>query len=107
MANDVEDGKICAALAYILIGIIWYFADEKMKKNNFAKFHVKQGLVLLILWAAVNVVGGIIPIIGWFIIWPVGNLLCFVFLIIGLINALGGKQKELPIAGKFGSKFNF
>jgi len=30
-SKDIADGKICAILAYLLIGIIWYFVDEKMK----------------------------------------------------------------------------
>lgn len=107
-ASDVETGKVCAILAWFFpIGLIWYFVDEKMKKNEFAGFHVKQALVLVIASVCINIVGGIIPIIGWFIILPIGNLAVFVFFIIGLINAITGKQKELPLIGRFGAKFQF
>ena len=106
--TDVEQGKICAILAWFFpIGLIWFFVDENMKKNKFAAFHVKQSLVLAIAAIIINVVGTIIPVIGWFIILPVGNLIVFVFFIIGLIRAINGEEKELPIIGKFGEKFKF
>ena len=107
MNKEIEDGKACAALSYILVGIIWYFADAKMKKNNYVKFHVKQGLALLILSVVVQVVGSLIPIIGWFIILPVGNVIVLVLFIIGLINAVNGKKKELPLIGSFSNIFKF
>ncbi|MCK5025501.1 MAG: DUF4870 domain-containing protein [Nanoarchaeota archaeon] len=106
--TDVEQGKICAILAWFFpIGLIWFFVDENMKKNKFAEFHVKQSLVLAIVAIIINVVGTIIPVLGWFIILPIGNLLVFVFFIIGLIKAIQGEEKELPIIGKFGEKFKF
>jgi uncharacterized membrane protein len=119
-SKDIETGKVCAALSYILIGIIWYFADENMKKNGFAKFHAKQGLVLLIAAIAYDIVLGIIvgallfPLLfsgmgGWGL-FSILRLLYYVpliFIIIGIINALNGNEKELPIIGGFASKLNF
>jgi len=106
--SDKEKGKVCAILAWFFpIGLIWFFADEHMKKNKFVAFHVKQSLVLAIASLIINVVGSIVPVLGWFIIIPIGNLIVFVFFIIGLIKAINGEEKELPIIGKFGAKFNF
>lgn len=106
--TDTEQGKICAILAWFFpIGLIWFFVDENMKKNKFAGFHVKQSLVLAIAAIIINIVGTIIPVLGWFIILPVGNLIVFIFFIIGLIRAINGEEKELPIIGKFGEKFKF
>lgn len=107
MGKQVDKGKACAVLAYILVGIIWFFADEKMRKNNYAKFHVKQGIVLLIASIVINVVGVIIPFIGWFIILPLGGLFILVLWIIGLINAGSGKENALPLIGQFADKFDF
>ncbi|MCD4705731.1 DUF4870 domain-containing protein, partial [bacterium] len=89
---------------YLLIGVIWYFADEKMEKNNFVKFHVKQGLVLLILS-----LGGAILLNMLFLFWliPLYNLVILVFVIIGIINANNEKKKELPLIGQFAKKFTF
>ena len=103
-----DNGKICAILAWFFpIGLIWYFVDEKVKKNSLAGFHVKQSLVLVISSIIINFVGGIVPIIGWFIILPIGNLIIFIFWIIGLISAISGNEKELPVIGQFGKKFKF
>lgn len=106
-SKDVETGKACAILAYLLVGIIWYFADDKMKKNGFAKFHTKQGLVLLITSIIISIAGTIIPFIGWFVILPLGQLFVLVLLIFGIINAANGKEKDLPLIGKFAEKFEF
>ena len=46
--KEIEEGKAAAVLSYLLIGIIWYFVDEKMKKNSYVKFHVQQAIVLII-----------------------------------------------------------
>jgi uncharacterized membrane protein len=99
MAKKQDNSKLVAILSYILIGIIWYFADETIKKNKFTKFHVKQALVLLIISLIIGVVGSIIPLIGWMIILPIGQLFILILLIIGLINSINGKEKELPIIG--------
>jgi uncharacterized membrane protein len=108
--SDVEAGKACAALSYLLVGIIWYFVDEKMKKNNFAKFHAKQGLALLIVWIVIDVVWTILTFASfglfafiWWIVWVV-------FLVLwlwGIINALNGKETPLPGINVLAEKFTF
>ena len=42
-----------------------------------------------------------IPIIGWFIILPVGNILVLVLFIIGIVSALQGQMKRLPAIGGY------
>lgn len=107
--KTVEDGKLCAILAYLLVGIIWYFADDKMKKNKFAKFHVKQGLVFFIAAIIVGIVDGFlvwIPIIGWLAI-TILHITLLVLFIVGLVNSANGKKKPLPIIGSYAKKFTF
>ncbi|GAB6108210.1 DUF4870 domain-containing protein [Fusibacter bizertensis] len=90
-----KNSNIIAAVAYIL-----FFIPLVVDSNSeFGKFHANQGLVLLLLGIAVSVVGSIIPFLGWFIIAPIGGLLVLVLAIVGIINALNGEQKELPIIG--------
>ena len=120
--GKVENEKICAALSYILIGIIWYFADEKMKKSELARYHAKQGLVLLIAAICYSIVLSILfsilifPMIitgaglgamGLIGILNLLNLVPLIFVIIGIINAVNEKEKPLPIIGKLGDKFSF
>ena len=109
-----DNSKICAILSYLLIGIIWYFVDKDMQKDDFVKFHVKQGLVLFLFSIIWNVVINILfhallfSMLGglWFII----HLLVYVpliLVILGIINAVNGNKNELPVIGKFASKFTF
>ena len=103
---EIGEGKLFAVLAY-LFGIIGFLIVVLAKKDNrFALYHAKQVLVLIISGFIVGVVG-IIPIIGWFIVLPLGCLLLFILGIMGIINAATGVEKPLPIIGKFAEKFNF
>lgn len=104
-SSDAGNEKACAILSYILIGIIWYFVDEKMKKNEFVKYHVKQGLVLLIVAIIFSAIASI-PFIGFAIGWILW-LIEVVLMIIGMINAANNQEKELPVIGKFAEKFSF
>jgi uncharacterized membrane protein len=68
-------------------------------------FYAKQGLVLFIAYIIIAV-AGMIPLIGWFIIMPLGMLLMLVLWIIGIVYALSGEEKYIPIIGKFADKIN-
>jgi len=103
---DVESGKACAILAYLLIGVIWYFADDAMRKNSFAKYHTKQALVLIITGIITNIILSLIIVIGW-ILLPLFEAAFIILMIIGIINAVNGKEKKLPIIGGFSDKFTF
>ena len=73
----------------------------KDKSDPFVKFHIKQGLVLLVLW----VIAAIVAIPLFAIIWIVYTILG-ILSIIGIINVLNGKEDKLPLVGQFGDKFN-
>jgi uncharacterized membrane protein len=94
--DDIEKNKAMGILAYI----IFFIPLLAAKDSAFAKFHANQGLILFLAAVIVNIVGTILPIIGWFIIIPLGNLAVFIFAILGIINATKGEVKELPIIGK-------
>lgn len=94
--EDINKNKTMAGLAYIIFFLPLIVCPD----SKFAKFHANQGLLLLILGFAGSIILSIIPIIGW-ILLPIFSILVFVFAIIGLVNGLGGKAKELPIIGKY------
>jgi uncharacterized membrane protein len=75
------------------------------KNDPFVKYHVKQGLVLFIGWIVTAIVG-YIPVIGW-ILAPLMSLALLILLIIGIMNAAKGEQKELPFIGQYAEKFKF
>jgi uncharacterized membrane protein len=123
MAKEkVENEKICAILSYLLIGVIWYFADEKMKKSEFARYHAKQGLVLLIAAIVYSIIlsiivqiiitplyftGGIVSIFSLIGLFQLLGYVPLIWAVIGIINAANGNMKELPLIGKFAKKFSF
>lgn len=73
------------------------------KDDPFVKFHIKQGLVLLVIEVAVWILG-----MFWWMLWPLYNLINLAMLIlsiIGIVHAVRGHEKALPIVGKFASHF--
>lgn len=93
--EDIAQNKVMAVLAYIIFLIPLLAAKE----SPFARYHTNQGLILFLAGIAVMVVG-VIPIIGW-LIALLAPLFITVLAVIGIVNAAGGKAKELPLIGKF------
>lgn len=92
-----KNDTLIAALAYI----IFFLPLLVAKEDKFAMYHANQGLLLFLLGLGVNVVAGIIPIFGWFFIWPLGNLFVFILAIMGFFTAYKGEKKPLPIIGGY------
>lgn len=111
-SSSAGNASICAALSYVLVGIIWYFADESMRKSSLARWHAKQGLALLIGSVIVHVVlniFGFVPFI-WMVLWVLSTVvwLCFLILgIMGILGALQNKENRLPIFAELADKFEF
>lgn len=110
--EEIESGKVMGILAYILFIIPLLAARE----NRYAMFHTEQAIVLwivfilvyIVIWILTFIIGqisstlacavsiiGILPWVVYLVLW-----------IMGLLNAIGGKVKELPIIGQYGSKLN-
>lgn len=96
--KDVEKNKVMAVLAYVIF-FLPFLTDAK--DSPFAKFHANQGFLLFLFSVIGQIVGGIVPIIGWFVIIPLVWLAAIIFLILGIINASSGQMKELPIIGQY------
>lgn len=92
-----------AVLCYFGILVLIPLLTES-KNDPFVKFHIKQGLVLLITCVILGAVSAI-PVIGW-VVGGIGSLLVFILFIMGIVNAAGGQEKELPIIGSYGQKIN-
>lgn len=100
--------KLIAGLSYIIVGLIWYLLDETYKKNEFVKFHVKQGLNLLIIAIILNsIIGlltfitfGLFGIIGW-----VFEIILLIIWILAIVNVINGEKKEVLIIGQFAEQY--
>lgn len=107
-SKDIEDNKVMSFLAYL--GILFLVPLLGAPNSKFARFHANQGLVLLlaevaygVAYGILSMILGLIPFLGGILIFVLG-LLWIVFgvmAILGIINAVNGKAKELPVIGKF------
>ena len=90
-----DEGKIIEILSYITwVGLVIAIVLNIEKKNEFGKFHIRQALLIMIIWLiAVFIIW--IPVIGWII-----GILLFVLWLLGLIYAIQGQKKEIPVIGK-------
>lgn len=93
--NDIEKNKAMAILAYIFFLIPLLAA----KDSKFAMYHANQGLLIFLAALVINIVGFIVPFIGWFVILPVGIIAVIGYMILGIINAANGAFKPLPLIG--------
>lgn len=102
--KDAQDNKVMAVLAYIIFLIPLFAAKE----SPFARYHTNQGLVLAIASVAYvivySILSSIVLAISWrlFLVFSILGWVSIVFLIlaiIGIINAVNGKMKPLPIIG--------
>ena len=101
--EEMEKGKAMAILSYI-IPLIPYFAE---KENKWVRFHAIEGMNLLIVAVAVNIIISILwSIVGWRL-WSlmstlssVINIGITVLCVIGIVNVCQEKEKELPLISK-------
>jgi len=98
--SDVEQNKVMAIVGYV-IPILFFIPMLAEKKSPFGMFHAKQQLNLLLAGIVVNIVGTVIPFLGWFLILPIGSIAVIVLAIMGIISAAKGEMKQLPIIGGF------
>jgi uncharacterized membrane protein len=99
--SDAEKNKPMAIIGYILPILFFIPLVTDAKNSVFAKFHANQQLNLFLAAIAVNIIGSIIPVIGWFIILPLGSIALIIFAIMGIVNGAKGEMKKLPLIGGF------
>lgn len=92
-----------------LMGVLCYLGPLVIvslivaKTDPFVKYHIKQGLVLLVIEAIVYALGMFLW--QFWTIYQLLNLATFILSIVGIVNVVQGKEKELPIVGQFGNSF--
>ena len=96
--KDVLENKGMAALSYF--GILFLIPLLTRKNSPFVRFHLNQAISLFLarvaLWAFALFTGGL----GAFLP-AIGRIFTFGCAIAGIVAALGGKRKRLPIVGDF------
>jgi uncharacterized membrane protein len=96
-ALATED-KTVAILSYItLIGFIAAVFIHQNNKTQLGAFHLRQVLGMVVT-AAAGAVCGVVPILGW-IVWFFVCLVLFVFWVLGLLAAVKGEMRPVPLLG--------
>lgn len=95
-SNDINNNRLMAVLSYI--SILFLIPLFLAKDSKFARFHVNQGILIFIVSFVLGLLSAI-PFVG--IIFKILNVVAFIFAILGIVNAVQGKAKELPLIGKY------
>jgi len=83
---------LIVSMSYLFVLVI--FPLIFAKKSQFAAFHAKQGLALLVVWV-IGIFSFYVPYLPWVI------ALIILFLVItGISNVLLQKERALPIVGR-------
>jgi uncharacterized membrane protein len=96
MAKD-DQSKVVAIISYITpIGWIIALILNQSKKTDLGSFHIRQALLLMIA----GIILSWIPVVGWILAIAV-----FVFWIMGLVYAVQGEKKEVPLIGAYAQQW--
>jgi uncharacterized membrane protein len=98
------EDKTVAIVSYLtLIGFIAAIIIHSNKKTKLGAFHLRQMLGFILSWLVLFVLI-FIPIIGWILI-PVFYIFMLVCWIMGLIAAINGQMKPMPLVGPMYQKW--
>lgn len=103
-AAPVAEDKTVAIVAYItIIGFIAAIVIHSNKKTKLGAYHLRQCLGIFLTGLACSFLM-IIPILGW-IAAPIIGLFMLVCWIMGLISAINGQAKPVPLVGELYQKW--
>jgi uncharacterized membrane protein len=104
---STED-KSTAIISYItLIGFIVAIIIHSGKKTQIGAYHLRQSLGLILTAIAFMIVGFVfafIPLIGW-LVSLAGWIALLVLWVMGLIAAINGEFKPVPVVGDLFQKW--
>lgn len=110
------EDKTVAIVAYLtLIGFIIALIMHSSNKTQIGAYHLRQSLGLMIsfivVWIGMMIVGMIlafIPVIGWItatLLWLAFAGAMIGLMVMGVIAAVNGQQKPLPLVGPLFAKW--
>ncbi len=113
MENNItatDNGKTAAIVSYITIirWLIAYFGMHKDKRTDFASYHLRQTLLFAIVsillgWGLGFILGILIVITGITSLAYIATIVqigLFVVWLIGLLGAIKGEKKPIPLIGE-------
>lgn len=85
---------VVAYLTWVGLLIAFLIGDRQE-----SRFHLNQSLVIWVATTVIGIVAKWMPLFGW-LIGLVGGLFCALCWFIGIVNALQGVEKEVPLLGQ-------
>jgi uncharacterized membrane protein len=102
-ASSGLSDNAAGALAYVtIIPAIIFLVMEPYNRNPFIKFHAWQNLFLCIFMFVLGVIG-VIPILGWIVLF-LGMIVAFIFWLLAILSAYKGGMYKIPIIGNIAEK---
>lgn len=118
--QDINNNKVISLFSYL--GILFLIPMFGAKSSKYAQYHASQGLILFLSTILLNYISNFVTstfsnvfysyswtsfgfysgysVLGW-IITVIFNIIPLALAIIGIVNAVTGKAKRLPIIGAF------
>lgn len=103
MNNSIESGKNIAITSYILgIGVLIAMSMNAEDKNQFASFHIRQGLGLTLTFISLGlIVSNFDSLMISYPMW----IFVFVLWSYGIFSAIKGETRPVPLLGTFFQKW--
>lgn len=98
--KEINEGKFFALISYI--SFLCLVTLLLKKKNKFALYHAKQGLVIFVMEVALTIIA-IIPFLGW-IIWSLGFIILSLVCLWAILEVLMGHYLKIPLVSDIAEK---
>lgn len=102
--TEINQGKTVAIVSYLtLVGLVVAFMMNNSQPTSLGRFHIRQSIGITVVAIAL---GGLsfIPGIGGLLSKIVG-VTVLVALVLGVLAALNGQEKVLPVVGQYFQKW--
>lgn len=100
VADDVQlsEERVYAAMAYLAVLVVVPLLVRR--GDPYVAFHARQGLVILIGYAVALLLSSVLPRVGSLLF-----MLLMLASVVGLVNALIGRQWRIPLVGQAAQMF--
>lgn len=93
--------KLLAAASYVWV--LFVIPILLKRKNEYVMWHARQGVVLFV-FELVVILLGMIPLLGWFIVMPLGWLMAIILAVLGITHSMQGNKWNMPFLGGYAKK---
>ena len=91
-----DNGKLISIISYFGIGWVIAYIMHSSNKTDLGAFHLRQSLGITVVAILLSI---LVSFIGIYILSIVVQLAIVVFWVLGLIGAIQGEKKLVPVLG--------